>query len=566
MTALLLLTGPQAGRRHEVTGEVIIGRSPSCTIALEDAKVSRRHVRLVVEDGEAKVMDLGSRNGTLVNGEKLEGEVVLLPGDRLQVGDSTVLFEPSARASLSDRDADGEVHSSPVEELIPAVGPVAGLYHAGVALISATSEAMVLRRSAEELARGVNAEKAAALLGGTEGLMTAAVVGADAVEVPRSLVRGALERKEAGRVKGVLCAPLIASGGAPFGILFAERPEAFTEDEQRTIAALGRLAGEAITSVRARGDGSAMQVTLVGSSRQFRKTVEAARRAATGADTVVIHGESGTGRTLMARYIHSRSSRGLGPFVEVDCRRPPIEVEEFLFGRTSAPGVPPQSSALLKADGGTLLLKNLEALPRHLSERLARLISKKVAPARQGGEEPVDLRIMATSPVAIDAMTTRGELDPELGRALAGQQVEALPLRDRRPDVLQLFEHFAGQVARGRRKEPPTLSPDARRLLVDHHWPANVEELRQVSERIALLYAGQEVPALKLPAEIQDGPQEAPRTLAKMISRLERDAISEALREAKGKKIRAAAILGISRPTLDKKIEEYQLVVEKKRS
>lgn len=566
MTALLLLTGPQAGRRHEVTGEVIIGRSPSCTIALEDAKVSRRHVRLVVEDGEAKVMDLGSRNGTLVNGEKLEGEVVLLPGDRLQVGDSTVLFEPSARASLSDRDADGEVHSSPVEELIPAVGPVAGLYHAGVALISATSEAMVLRRSAEELARGVNAEKAAALLGGTEGLMTAAVVGADAVEVPRSLVRGALERKEAGRVKGVLCAPLIASGGAPFGILFAERPEAFTEDEQRTIAALGRLAGEAITSVRARGDGSAMQVSLVGSSRQFRKTVEAARRAATGADTVVIHGESGTGRTLMARYIHSRSSRGLGPFVEVDCRRPPIEVEEFLFGRTSAPGVPPQSSALLKADGGTLLLKNLEALPRHLSERLARLISKKVAPARQGGEEPVDLRIMATSPVALDAMTTRGELDPELGRALAGQQVEALPLRDRRPDVLQLFEHFAGQVARGRRKEPPTLSPDARRLLVDHHWPGNVEELRQVSERIALLYAGQEVPALKLPAEIQDGPQEAPRTLAKMISRLERDAISEALREAKGKKIRAAAILGISRPTLDKKIEEYQLVVEKKRS
>lgn len=566
MTALLLLTGPQAGRRHEVTGEVIIGRSPSCTIALEDAKVSRRHVRLVVEDGEAKVMDLGSRNGTLVNGEKLEGEVVLLPGDRLQVGDSTVLFEPSARASLSDREADGEVHSSPVEELIPAVGPVAGLYHAGVALISATSEAMVLRRSAEELARGVNAEKAAALLGGTEGLMTAAVVGADAVEVPRSLVRGALERKEAGRVKGVLCAPLIASGGAPFGILFAERPEAFNEDEQRTIAALGRLAGEAITSVRARGDGSAMQVTLVGSSRQFRKTVEAARRAATGADTVLIHGESGTGRTLMARYIHSRSSRGLGPFVEVDCRRPPIEVEEFLFGRTSAPGVPPQSSALLKADGGTLLLKNLEALPRHLSERLARLISKKVAPARQGGEEPVDLRIMATSPVPIDAMTTRGELDPELGRALAGQQVEALPLRDRRPDVLQLFEHFSGVVARGRRKEPPTLSPDARRLLVDHHWPGNVEELRQVSERIALLYAGQEVPALKLPAEIQDGPQEAPRTLAKMISRLERDAISEALREAKGKKIRAAAILGISRPTLDKKIEEYQLVVEKKRS
>lgn len=567
MAALLLLTGPQAGRRHEVQGEIFIGRSPSCTISLEDAKVSRRHVRLLIEDGQARVTDLGSRNGTLVNGEKLEAEIVLLPGDRLQVGDSTVLFEPSARASLSDREADGELHTSPVEELIPAVGAVAGLYHAGVALISATSEAMVLRRAAEELGRSVNAEKAAALLGGTEGLMTAAVVGAESVEVPRSLVRGALERKEAGRVKGLLCAPLIASGGAPFGILYAERPEAFGEEEQRTIAALGRLAGEAVTSVRSRQDGVAPVISLIGSSRQFRKTVEAARRAASGQDVIVLHGEIGSGRAQTARYIHSRSSRALGPFVVVDCRRSAVETEEALFGRTSAPGVPPQSSALLKADGGSLLLLSIESLPRHVSERLARLISKKVAPARQGGEEPVDVRVMVTARASLEAMQTRGELDADLGRALAGVELETLPLRERKADVMQLFEWFCGELTRTRRKEPPGLSPDAKRLLGDHHWPGNVEELRLVAERLSLLYGGGEVTALHLPPEIQDGNAEAaPQSLAERISRLERDAISEALRQANGKKIRAAAALGISRPTLDKKIEEFNLVVEKKRS
>ena len=390
MAALLLLTGPQAGRRHEVSGEIFIGRSPSCTISLEDAKVSRKHVRLLIEDGQARVTDLGSRNGTLVNGEKLEAEIILLPGDRLQVGDSTVLFEPSARASLSDREADGELHTSPVEELIPAVGAVAGLYHAGVALISATSEAMVLRRAAEELGRSVHAEKAAALLGGTEGLMTAAVVGADSVEVPRSLVRGALERKEAGRVKGLLCAPLIASGGAPFGILYAERPEPFGEEEQRTIAALGRLAGEAVTSVRSRQDGVAPLISLIGSSRPFRKTVEVARRAASGTESVVLHGEIGSGRAQTARYIHSRSSKALGPFVVVDCRRSAVETEEALFGRTSAPGVPPQSSALLKADGGSLLLLSIESLPRHVSERLARLIANLVEAVVRA--DPVDPR------------------------------------------------------------------------------------------------------------------------------------------------------------------------------
>lgn len=568
MAALLLLTGPQAGRRLEVQGEVSIGRSPSCTIALEDAKVSRKHVQLIVEDGQARVVDLGSRNGTLVNGEKLEAESTLLPGDRLQVGDSTIVFEPSARASLSDREAQGEAQASPVEELIPATGAVAGLYHAGVALISATSEAMVLRRAAEELGRSVHAEKSAALLGGTEGLMTAAVVGAESVEVPRSLVRGALERKEAGRVKGLLCAPLIASGGAPFGLLYAERPEPFGEEEQRTIAALGRLAGEAITSVRGRSDGIAPVVTLIGSSRPFRKTVDGARRAASAPENVVIFGEPGTGRAQMARYIHSRSGRALGPLVAVDCRLPNVELEELLFGRTSAPGVPPQSSALLKADGGVLLLQNLDALPKHLADRLARLVSKKVAPARQGGEEPVDVRVMVTTKDRAEALQTRGELEPALARALTGLEIETLPLRERKADVPALLEWFWSELARTRRKEPPKLSPDAKRLLSEHEWPGNVEELRLLAERLSVLYSGGEITALHLPPEISGGgvTVQTEATLAERISRLERDAISEALRAANGKKIRAAAALGISRPTLDKKIEDYGLVVEKRRA
>ena len=566
MPALLLLSGPAAGLRREVTGEVILGRSPSCDIPLEDSKVSRRHARIAIEEGTARVSDLGSRNGTIVNGEKIEAEAVLLPGDRVQVGDTTVLFEPPTRAALTEREEPGDLENQPVEELLPAVGPEASLYGAGVALLSATSEAMVLRRAAEELARGVSADKAAALLGGTEGLLTAAVVGAEHVEVPRSLVRGALERKEASRKGGLLCAPLLASGGAPFGILYAERPEPFTVDAQRVCAALGRLAGEAFAAVRARNEHEAPQISLVGSSRQFRKTVEQIRRAAAVGDSVVLWGENGTGRLLKAQYIHSRSPRALGPFVVVDCRKPAPQVEEELFGRASAAGVPPASSALLKADGGTLVLRQIEAIPRHTAERLARLLSRKVAPARAGGEEPVDLRIIATCHAQPSTLVSRGELDPELAKALAGAEVESISLREMKPDVPLLYDHFAARVSRARRKEPPTLSPDARRLLGEYAWPGNIEELRGVAERLALLYSGTEVPALKLPPEVQEGGvPEATKTLAQMIHRLERDAISEALREARGKKIKAAAILGISRPTLDKKIEDYQLVVDKRR-
>ncbi len=562
MPALLLLSGPSAGLRQDVTTEATLGRSPSCEIPLEDSRVSRRHAKIFVKDGETRIVDLGSRNGTVVNGEKIEGEAILLPGDRVQVGETTVLYEPPAKASLADKDS-GEVHSAPVEEILPAVGPEAALYSAGVGLISATSEAMVLRRAAEELARSVNADRAAALLGGTEGLLTAAVVGADKVEVPRALMRAALERREAGRAGNIVCAPLAASGGLPFGILYAERPEPFGEADQKVAAALGRLAGESLSTVRARSERELPQVNLIGSSRQFRKTVEQARRAAASLDAVVVHGEAGTGKLLVAQYIHTRSPRALGPFVVVDCRQAPVSADEELFGRASGPGVPPLSSALLRADGGTLVLARVEGLQRHSAERLARYLARKTAPARQGGEEPVDVRVIATSTAPLQLLAAKGELDGELAKALAGAEIESLPLRERRTDVPALFDHFAGRITRPR-KEPPGLSPDARRLLTEYGWPGNVRELRLVAERLALLYGPVEIPALKLPPEVQEGTATTKaRTLDEMISRLERDAIAEALREARGKKIRAAALLGISRPTLDKKIDDYGLVVEK---
>ena len=131
MPALLLLSGPSAGLRHEVKGEVVIGRSPSCEIPLEDSKVSRRHVKIVIEDGQAKVTDLGSRNGTVVNGEKIEGEAVLLPGDRVQVGDTTVLYEPPTRAALTEKDGEGELSSQPIEELLAGGGRRGDLLHGG---------------------------------------------------------------------------------------------------------------------------------------------------------------------------------------------------------------------------------------------------------------------------------------------------------------------------------------------------------------------------------------------------------------------------------------------------
>ncbi len=566
MPALLLLSGPSAGLRYEIQEEAIIGRSPSCEIPLpEDDQMSRRHARFAVVEGHVRLTDLGSRNGTLVNGDRVAGEVLLQPGDRVLVGKTMVLVEPPGAAALVGP-APVPAARLPIEEVLPHVGPEAALYSAGAALLGASSEAMVLRRLAQETLHAMNADSAAALLGGIKGLLTAAVVGAPSVEVPRDLALAALERSEQGRSETALCSPLLASGGSPFGVLYVERSEPpFTEAEGRLAAMLGRLGGEAYAAVRSRAGAEPTRVDMAGVSRPFRKVVEQARRAAASAAPVVLSGEPGSGKSLCAGYIHSRSPRALGPLVRVDCRDTG-SLEEVLFGRASGPGLPPLSSALLRADGGTLLLHHVEALPRSIAERLSRLLARKTGPARQGGEEPVDFRLMATTSTSLHPLAAKGEVDASLVRQLAGFELALPPLRERRADIPTLFEFFAAQGSRSTRKAPPMLSPESRRLLMDYDWPQNVRELKLLGERLALVHADAQLHPLHLPPEIQAGSASpTPSTLQERVARLERDAISEALRTAGGKKIVAARLLGISRPTLDKKIEDYGLTVSRRR-
>ncbi|WP_224362304.1 sigma-54-dependent Fis family transcriptional regulator [Hyalangium versicolor] len=564
MPALLLLSGPSAGRRYEVATEVTIGRSPSCEIPIDDDKVSRRHARVFVRAGQVWLRDLESRNGTLVNGQRVEGEACLLPGDRIQVGETVAIYEPVAPAAPAQTEPLDASHV-PIAEVLPHVGPAAALFSAGVALLGATSEAMVLRRLVEEALHALNADRAAALLSGQEGLLTAAVSGAPSVEVPRAMASMALELKEVASSSTALCAPLVASGGRPFGLLYVGCNEPrFSAMDVGLAAALGRMGGEAYAARRSRAEEEQAAVEQVGTSRPFRRTLEQARRAATNSAPVVISGEPGTGRSLLARYIHVHSSRALGPLVAVDCLQP--SAEELLFGGTRALGQPPRSSALLRADGGTLLLQHVEGLSGAVIERLTRMLARKMAPARQGGEEPVDLRVIATASAPAQLLAAKGELDMALAMALSGLEIEVPPLRERRADVLALFDHFSRRSAGEARKPPPVLSPGAQRLLTEYAWPQNIRELRLLSERLARVYAGGEVHALRLPPEIQEGSVAAkPRSLQQMVEHLEREAITEALQAAGGRKIRAAERLGISRPTLDKKIEEYSIQVDRSR-
>ncbi|MBU8897379.1 FHA domain-containing protein [Corallococcus sp. M34] len=566
MPALLLLTGPSAGRRFELTPQVTIGRSPSCEIPLEDEQASRRHALLTLSAGQARIRDLGSRNGTLVNGQRIDAEVLLVPGDQVRVGTTLAVFEPPPVSivdeSVTARPSVPPTHV-PIEEVLPHVGTAAALYSAGTALLGATSTAMVLRRLAEEVSHALNADRAAALLGGgPEGLRTGAAAGAATVDVPSAMAQASLEGKELVQQGTSLCAPLVASGGMPSGVVYVERAEPdFTDGEGQLLAALGRMGGEALAAVRSRTDGDEADAwpTPVGTSRPWRALLEEARRAAASAAPVVVAGEPGVGKAVLARFVHARSPRALGPLVTVDCRGAFEQVEAALFGRASEPGHPPLTSAVLRADGGSLLLLHVDALPSPLAERLAGMLARRSAPARQGGEEPVDVRVLATAVVPL----ARSGGSATLARVLVGFEMSVPPLRERSADAPVLFEHFAARAARQVRQMAPLLTAEARCLLVDYAWPHNVREVELLAERLGRVHAGSPVGMAQLPVELQLGG--APRTLAERVARLERDAIAEALREAGGMKARAAELLGIGRPTLDRKLAEHTLLVPRGR-
>jgi DNA-binding NtrC family response regulator len=550
MVALVFLSGPAAGLRHEVAGQLTIGRSRGCEIALEDDKVSRQHARIELERGELRIRDLGSRNGTRVNGQRIAREVVLFDGDRIQLGDSTARLELDEEIVPAGSERT-ELQRRSIDSLLAESGAGGGLLTC-IDLLQASTEAAILRRAAAGLAEQLGSRRAVAFP--VHGRPVIAGAGLAPLDPPRQLIRQALDRGDIVRAGEILCIPLTSNRGERFGAICTERDAEPTAAELKLAAVFGRLTGEALAAARLRTQRE--PPFLIGTSANFRKLVERAGRLASSDQSVSIFGESGSGRSAIARYIHSHSARSFGPLIAVNCAADAVPEEELF----ALAGAPESKSALLRADGGTLVLMHVELLGRPLAQRLARALVARSAPVN-AREQRVDLRTIAIGRDPLEVLALQRRIPRELANALPSAVLQVPPLRERSTDVPTLFKFFAHELCRQMGREPPRLSPDAKRALMAYAWPGNVTELRLIAERLALLYPGLEVPVIRLPAELlESSPAGKSPTLHHRVRALERAAIAEALSAAGGKKIRAAELLGISRPTLDKKLRELHLV------
>jgi DNA-binding NtrC family response regulator len=305
---------------------------------------------------------------------------------------------------------------------------------------------------------------------------------------------------------------------------------------------------------------------LLGRSRQMQEVFQRIRTAA-GVDTpVLIVGETGTGKELVARAIHGLSPRAKRPFVAVNCTALPKDLlESELFGHRKGAytGAHVDAKGLFRAaEGGTLLLDEIGDMPVEGQAKLLRTLQERtIRPIGETSEVPINVRVFAATNQPIPVLLESGRLRPDLYYRLSVLTIELPPLRQRTDDIPLLSQHFIQDCNARYQRDVEGIERQALDCLMVYPWPGNVRELENVIEGLfALRHLKKVITKDDLPSSLRQAPRLYPVEAGGEVASLaeaEQEAIIRALRVSAGNKSKAAELLGISRDRLYRKIELY---------
>ena len=300
-----------------------------------------------------------------------------------------------------------------------------------------------------------------------------------------------------------------------------------------------------------------IEARLIGNALPMQRVRQMIAGLADSAADVLIQGETGTGKELVARCLHEASTRRKGNFVAINCGGLPETLfESEIFGHEAGAYTGAARRRIGKiehANGGTLFLDEIEAMPLAMQIKLLRVLQERTL-ERLGSNTPIpiDCRVIAATKEDLLGLSDQGRFRADLYYRLSVATVALPPLRERREDIPLLFQHFLLQAAARHGRPVPECDPACTRQLVGYRWPGNVRELRNVADRCVL---GIESSAPPFGNTVEEGP----RPLAETVEAFERALIADALRRTNGSLARSAEALCIAKTTLHDKIRKYGL-------
>jgi DNA-binding NtrC family response regulator len=305
--------------------------------------------------------------------------------------------------------------------------------------------------------------------------------------------------------------------------------------------------------------------SIIGRSPKILSQLEVLKQIADTSASVLITGESGVGKDLFARALHYHSRRREGPFIPVNCSAIPenlLESELFGYVRGAFTDARQSKTGLFQAaHGGTLFLDEISEMPVALQPKLLRVIEdKRVRPVGATSEVAVDVRIVAASNIRLDEAMAQGGFRSDLYYRIATVTLAIPPLRERAEDIPALLRHFLNRVSSEAGRQMPSVSDEAMECLQKYPWPGNIRELQNAIQRAIILCRDNRILPADLPPKIAGGDYAAP-SLEELVARrmtvdeLEQQYIRAVVASVDGNKTEAAAILGIDRKTLYRKLE-----------
>jgi len=521
---------------------LVLGRSTDADLVLPDKGVSRVQCRVIAEGDHHMVYDLSSR-GTRVDHRTAEDEgLPLADGDQLLLGAFTVLFSAVVRPEADDEPTlTGRRHKG------HTVLQMDGLPLRGRARVR-------LETAAGETTLALRPEPGWSLVVGSapdgENVLRIDDHYASARHLRISWKDGAwmvhdLASRNGTWVDGVRVNE--AWLGVRSMLRLGETSLAFEQDQGGVGAQPQPLPG------------------LVSADPAMQPLLEQVRRLAPSRVSVAIHGETGTGKEVVARAIHQLSERREGPFVALNCGALPFElVESELFGHEKGAFTgadKPRAGAFEEADGGTLFLDEVGDLPLAVQVKLLRALESGEVRRLGGGKTTVvDVRVVCATHRDLLAAVETGTFREDLYYRLCVAPVELPPLRQRVGDVVPLAEHFIAMLAPG--NERITLTPAARAYLEGHRWPGNAREVRNVVQVALLQRQGPVITEsdLVLRRAARHGrPLDTIRVAGKTLADIEKEAYRLALERHEGDRPSALTELGVPRSTFFRKLEEFGL-------